>query len=341
MAAKAGESPYKKKKNVKEETKLAKKDYDKDGKIESPKDEVWGSRLRAAKMAGKMEEGRMPASVIKHKQKLADMTDAEKKAKFAGRSVEEQMAPQNRFNLRATSVAAQKATAGARSATRSVNTNSGNIDFARPQTQTPTQKVAPVTGTGSVSIAPGAGTTPAARPGLSPGKLTLPPIDIGKTGVTAPASSTPAPKPAPAPVKSVQTKGGAFPVFSKGSEAAAEFKKAYAGAAPGSTFKWKASGETGPEREYKAAPVAKTAAATTSVAPASTATTPRQAGAPDETSTQKFLSQNLGDRKSTPAGPEAPVTGTDPGSQENIKRRSGGPLEESVVNVGSNKYRIV
>jgi hypothetical protein len=41
-------------KGVKEE--LAKKDYDKDGKIESPKDEVWGSRLRAAKMAGKLKE---------------------------------------------------------------------------------------------------------------------------------------------------------------------------------------------------------------------------------------------------------------------------------------------
>lgn len=37
--------------------KLADKDYDKDGKIESPKDEVWGSRFRAAKAAGKMEEG--------------------------------------------------------------------------------------------------------------------------------------------------------------------------------------------------------------------------------------------------------------------------------------------
>ena len=36
--------------------KLAKKDYDKDGKVESPKDEVWGSRLRAAKMAGKLKE---------------------------------------------------------------------------------------------------------------------------------------------------------------------------------------------------------------------------------------------------------------------------------------------
>lgn len=42
---------------VQEGNKLAKKDYDKDGKIESPKDEVWGSRFRAAKAAGKMEEG--------------------------------------------------------------------------------------------------------------------------------------------------------------------------------------------------------------------------------------------------------------------------------------------
>jgi hypothetical protein len=42
------------KRKLKEE--LAKKDYDKDGKVESPKDEVWGSRLRAAKMAGKLKE---------------------------------------------------------------------------------------------------------------------------------------------------------------------------------------------------------------------------------------------------------------------------------------------
>jgi hypothetical protein len=41
---------------MKEGKPLADKDYDKDGKIESPKDEVWGSRFRAAKMAGKMEE---------------------------------------------------------------------------------------------------------------------------------------------------------------------------------------------------------------------------------------------------------------------------------------------
>jgi hypothetical protein len=33
-----------------------------------------------------MDEGRMPASVIKHKQKLAGMSDEEKKAKFAGKS---------------------------------------------------------------------------------------------------------------------------------------------------------------------------------------------------------------------------------------------------------------
>ena len=43
--------------NLTEGKKLADKDYDKDGKIESPKDEVWGSRFRAAKDAGKMEEG--------------------------------------------------------------------------------------------------------------------------------------------------------------------------------------------------------------------------------------------------------------------------------------------
>ena len=43
--------------NMFEAAKKAKKDYDKDGKIESPKDEVWGSRFAAAKKAGKMEEG--------------------------------------------------------------------------------------------------------------------------------------------------------------------------------------------------------------------------------------------------------------------------------------------
>lgn len=36
--------------------KMADKDYDKDGKIETSKDEVMGSRMRAAKMAGKMKD---------------------------------------------------------------------------------------------------------------------------------------------------------------------------------------------------------------------------------------------------------------------------------------------
>lgn len=38
------------------EAKKAKKDYDGDGEVESEKDEVWGSRMKAAKKAGKMEE---------------------------------------------------------------------------------------------------------------------------------------------------------------------------------------------------------------------------------------------------------------------------------------------
>lgn len=43
-------------KNMFSEAKKAKKDWDKDGKVESEKDEVWGSRFAAAKKAGKMEE---------------------------------------------------------------------------------------------------------------------------------------------------------------------------------------------------------------------------------------------------------------------------------------------
>ena len=46
--------------NMFEAAKKAKKDYDKDGKIESDKDEVWGSRFAAAKKAGKMEENAKP-----------------------------------------------------------------------------------------------------------------------------------------------------------------------------------------------------------------------------------------------------------------------------------------
>ena len=44
------------KKTVKESAEKAKMDYDKDGKVESPKAEVLGSRIRAAKLAGKLKE---------------------------------------------------------------------------------------------------------------------------------------------------------------------------------------------------------------------------------------------------------------------------------------------
>jgi hypothetical protein len=37
-------------------SKKAKKDWDGDGEVESEKDEVWGSRLKAAKKAGRLEE---------------------------------------------------------------------------------------------------------------------------------------------------------------------------------------------------------------------------------------------------------------------------------------------
>ena len=41
---------------IMEAEKMAKKDHDQDGKIESGKDEYLGSRIRAAKMAGKLKE---------------------------------------------------------------------------------------------------------------------------------------------------------------------------------------------------------------------------------------------------------------------------------------------
>lgn len=50
------------------EVKKAKKDYDKDGKIESPKDEVWGSRMSAAKKSGKMNEESEQERAEKRKQ---------------------------------------------------------------------------------------------------------------------------------------------------------------------------------------------------------------------------------------------------------------------------------
>ncbi len=54
---------------VTEEEKKAKKDYDGDGEVESEKDEVWGSRMKAAKDAGKVDEeivdecGMMPGAM--------------------------------------------------------------------------------------------------------------------------------------------------------------------------------------------------------------------------------------------------------------------------------------
>jgi hypothetical protein len=80
--------------------KMASKDHDKDGKVESGKAEYQGSRIRAAKMAGKLkedeqlEEGGMPSSVIKHKQSLAAKTPEQLHAGFKevagrmGKSVE-------------------------------------------------------------------------------------------------------------------------------------------------------------------------------------------------------------------------------------------------------------
>ena len=57
---------------MKKDKELANKDYDGDGEIESPKDEVWGSRMAAAKKAGRLKEA---ASVAKE----ASTKDAPKK----------------------------------------------------------------------------------------------------------------------------------------------------------------------------------------------------------------------------------------------------------------------
>ena len=62
-------------KNLRNEGKKADKDYDKDGKVESPKDEVWGSRLRAAKKAGKMEEGAVDAGAMHGSKSLTQDRD--------------------------------------------------------------------------------------------------------------------------------------------------------------------------------------------------------------------------------------------------------------------------
>ena len=58
--------------NVFEAAKKAKKDWDGDGKIESEKDEVWGSRFKAAKKAGKMEEAAYPPGAGKDTAKDKD-----------------------------------------------------------------------------------------------------------------------------------------------------------------------------------------------------------------------------------------------------------------------------
>ena len=57
------------------EAEKADKDYDKDGKIESPKDEVWGSRFRAAKKAGKMEEGAVDAGSMEGSKSVTQARD--------------------------------------------------------------------------------------------------------------------------------------------------------------------------------------------------------------------------------------------------------------------------
>ena len=59
---------------------LADKDYDKDGKIETPKDEVWGSRFRAAKMAGKMEEEQIDEGQVTGPRSYKGSPDRKRKA---------------------------------------------------------------------------------------------------------------------------------------------------------------------------------------------------------------------------------------------------------------------
>jgi hypothetical protein len=62
---------------------MGKKDREEKKSFASAKKEIKGLREEE-----QMEEGRMPASVIKHKQKLANMTPDELKKKFAGKSEE-------------------------------------------------------------------------------------------------------------------------------------------------------------------------------------------------------------------------------------------------------------
>lgn len=86
-----------------EPPKKADKDYDKDGKVESPKDEVWGSRLKAAKEAGKLEEKELEnpgleaaAKKAKEKKEKEKLDEAKYSAK-AGRAGEDLGKPGKNF----------------------------------------------------------------------------------------------------------------------------------------------------------------------------------------------------------------------------------------------------
>lgn len=63
--------------------KKAKKDYDKDGKIESEKDEVWGSRMKAAKKSKKVDE---TSDTKKKEYRTAAGKDMQKSAKTGDKS---------------------------------------------------------------------------------------------------------------------------------------------------------------------------------------------------------------------------------------------------------------
>ena len=68
--------------------KKAKKDYDGDGEVESEKDEVWGSRMKAAKKSGKMKESAKPdfLDVDKDGDKKEPMKKASKEKKVSEES---------------------------------------------------------------------------------------------------------------------------------------------------------------------------------------------------------------------------------------------------------------
>ncbi len=73
---------------MKEGKPLADKDYDKDGKIESGKAEYQGSRIRAAKMAGKLEEGnRENKEKKKEHEEKTGMEHIKKMGGFPGQSL--------------------------------------------------------------------------------------------------------------------------------------------------------------------------------------------------------------------------------------------------------------